>query len=551
MRLEAGSAGRASALSVGALVFVIVAGHLSLAPKVADLDSFYHLGHAAAYGEGSIFDTSLPWATQSVIADYEADLWWGFHVVLLPFTAFGDVADGIRVAAVVLTLVLGLSMILIFRRHGVSGAGWWALLFMIAVPNVFYRYLMVRPHVLSLLVTLLLLSFLARGRWWQVGIASAAITWLHVGLFWMAPGVFAAYALVRATRWVVALQPSAPDESVPIPAAAVAVVVGSAAGWLLRPRPLATAMLGNVQIIRLFAEKSTEEPLLFSAELAPLPPVELVQTSWSLLLAWLVAGCAAAAFALRGRLHRMPGEERTLLATALLVSVAFLGLTVWSARRAQVEWVAFGFLALPLLWSHALASPERRRVATWALVVLVIHLPWAVRRHWLNVEYAAFPGNALAEAATWLAANSAPDDVVFHARWDNFGPLFARNRVNRYLGGMDPIFQFAHDPRLYWEHFWLSSDIHDAWTCDAFPCPAGVATDTHEVLSTHFGARWVLVEPRRNPRLSRYFRNDPRFELALETQREAVFRVLDATRRAGDPPGSGDANLSPARDTIG
>ena len=56
--------GRAAALSVGAALFVVAAGHLSLFPKVADLDGFYHIGHAAAYLEGSLFDTSLPWATQ-------------------------------------------------------------------------------------------------------------------------------------------------------------------------------------------------------------------------------------------------------------------------------------------------------------------------------------------------------------------------------------------------------------------------------------------------------------------------------------------------------
>jgi len=68
----------------------VVMVHLSLVPRVADLDSFYHIGHAAAYLDGSIFDTSLPWATQSVIADKGADLWWGFHMVLTPFAALGE-----------------------------------------------------------------------------------------------------------------------------------------------------------------------------------------------------------------------------------------------------------------------------------------------------------------------------------------------------------------------------------------------------------------------------------------------------------------------------
>jgi hypothetical protein len=110
---------------------------------------------------------------------------------------------------------------------------------------------------------------------------------------------------------------------------------------------------------------------------------------------------------------------------------------------------------------------------------------------------------------------------------------------------MDPIFQFAHDPRRYWEFFYLSADINTDWTCDAFPCPTGVATDTHAVVTEHFGASWVVVEPSRNPRLSLYLLNDPRYELALETQTEAVFEVLENYPPGMAPVGTGDADAPP------
>ena len=76
-------------------------------------------------------------------------------------------------------------------------------------------------------------------------------------------------------------------------------------------------------------------------------------------------------------------------------------------------------------------------------------------------------------------------------------------------------------------------------TCDAFPCASGVATDTHAVLRDHFAARWVVVEPNRNPRSSPYLVNDRRYELALETEHEAVFEVLepDTTGTASGPIG--------------
>lgn len=144
----------------------------------------------------------------------------------------------------------------------------------------------------------------------------------------------------------------------------------------------------------------------------------------------------------------------------------------------------------------------------------------------LNVDLVAFPPETMAGPAGYLARSAEPGDVVFHAKWDNFGPLFARNRESVYLGGMDPIFQLAHDARRYWEFFYLSTDVTTDYTCDAFPCVEGVATDTYRALREHFGARWVVVEPRRNPRLSLYLLEEPRYALRFETQREAVFEIL-------------------------
>ena len=523
---------RASALPVGAILFVVALGHLTLFPKVADLDGFYHIGHASAYLEGSIFDTTLPWATRSVIRDQGADLWWGFHVVLTPFAMFEDPGVGIRLAAMVLTLLLGLTVYRVLRRHGVPEAGWWAAAFLIAVPNIFFRYLMVRPHVLSLAASIALLSVLVRGRWWHVALLSAFISWLHINLFWVAPGLVVAYALTRIPV-TIASDPGEPDHGVPISSALAAVLVGTLAGWLLRPNPMATATLLSVQLIRLFAQKATEEPLLFAGELLPIGVPELLRTTWLFSALWVVALGATVRHVLKG-IARLDQERATFLIAAILVSIAFLGLALISARRAMEQWVVFGFLTLPLAWSFIVAAEHKLRARPVLIALLAVHISWGGWRHMLNVDQVAFAGDSLAEAAVFLEANSAPGEVVFHARWDNFGPLFAHNRTNHYLGGMDPIFQFAHDPRSYWEYFYMSADINVEWTCDAFPCASGVATDSHRVIRDHFGARWVLVEPRRNPRLTLELLNDPRYDLALETQREAVFEVLPDTTSAGN-----------------
>ena len=567
----------ASALSGMAVVAVVAAGHLALFPRVADLDAFYHIGHAAAYLEGSFFDTSLPWATQSVIGDVGGDLWWGFHVLLAPLAAVAGVEWAVRSGALVLTLLLALAVALVLRRHAVTGVGWWAALFFLAVPNVFYRHLMMRPHVLSLGISIVLVSVLVRGRGWHVALLCLALAWVHLNLAWLGPALVVAYAVARIPVLVSSQDDG--DRSVPPGIALPAAVVGAVLGWLLRPDALATLSLLRIQLVEVFEVQALDMPLTFAAELTPIGIPELARSSGLFLLLWI--GVLAVVLLWEARALRGSGpisfvspagrERRALLLTALSVSAVFFLLTLLVARRAMVQWVSFGFLALPLLWEvlsgKEARAPEpegigpaaggrlgttpapraegglsrrRRLLLLVGLALLLPHLGWFAWRHALNVEEVAFRGSAFSEVAAFLEEHSEPGEIAFHARWDHFGPLFAHNRENRYLGGMDPIFLHAHDPEAYWEFFYLSSEWSTEVTCDAFPCqPSGSVTDTHQVLTDHFEARWIVVEPFRNPLFSLYLLNDPRYAVAFETQREAVFEILTEPPTASMGAGGG------------
>lgn len=503
---------------------------------MADLDSFYHVGHALAYLEGSLLDTSLPWATRSIIGEIGGDLWWGLHVLLIPFAALFDVPGAVRSGALAVTALLVVTVWWVLRRHEVRYPGVWAALFLVVSPNLLFRELMLRPHVISLAGGLALLSCHVRGRWWQIFALSALIAWVHLSLFWLGPGIAIAYGIARIPVTVAAGR-EGPDTGVPIRIAVPVAFIGALAGWLLRPDAMATATLLNAQLVELFAQKAAGLPLTFALELSPVGPLEVFRTTWFFAGAWLIACILVVREAVATHFRALGQARGTLLVAACLISLAFGILALLSARRAMEQWAAFGFLMIALIAAGRSsdgmtpAEPGARRM--WLRVgvglVFIAHLGWSAYRHQLNVDLVAFPGDSLRDAAQFMAQESEPGEVVFHARWDNFGPLLAFNRTNHYLGGMDPIFQFGWDPNAFWEFFYLSTDATSEWTCDAYPCVNGVATDTHVVLRDHFNARWVLVEPRRNPRFTLFLLNDDRFRLALETQREAVFEVLQVT----------------------
>ena len=77
-------------------------------PNIADPDAFYHMAHAKVYAERGIFYSEFPWAQFSIIKELKSDIWYGFHLFLIPFTYFKNGVLGIKLAGAFITfLTLG------------------------------------------------------------------------------------------------------------------------------------------------------------------------------------------------------------------------------------------------------------------------------------------------------------------------------------------------------------------------------------------------------------------------------------------------------------
>src|SRR5262245_12903471 len=66
-------------------------------------DSFYHIRHAGLYWTAGLFQSEFPWVEYSVIRLCASDLWYGFHLLLAPFTATGDGIAAIEKSSAVWT----------------------------------------------------------------------------------------------------------------------------------------------------------------------------------------------------------------------------------------------------------------------------------------------------------------------------------------------------------------------------------------------------------------------------------------------------------------
>ncbi len=500
----------------------------ALTPAIPDPDSFYHLRHAWLYRTTTLLDTSFPWTQFSSIRTLGADIWYGLHLLLIPLTYFSDLTTGIRIGGVLFTLALLSTVLWIAKRHKFALGWFWPLFFFLAIPNVLFQYLMVRPHVISLLFAMLLVSFLARGKWWAVLLTSTAITFFHLGFFWIGPFIALAVLSIQIAAAIVKKIQQANTLSVPIGwLNALLVFFGTGLGALLRPHPIAAAKLAYVQIFKLLLEKTGGAPITFGRELAPLPIGELATTSTLFLILWVASlfTIVLAYFNFRERWNNVPASERLFLVSTTGIAGAFFILTAFIARRSLVQWEAFGTLGIATTYTYLLPKKTKEYALGLLIISFVVMFPYAIYRHNLNIRYTAFSYEWLRGVSEWLNANSAPGDIVFNTHWDNFAPLFFRDQKNYYLGGMDPIFQYDYDPALYWKFYYLSKDIMTSKTCGTYPCIDGTAEDTYTVLTRDFNAKYILVEPWRNPKLSAYLLGDARYEKVFETKTEELFRV--------------------------
>ena len=136
------------------------------------------------------------------------------------------------------------------------------------------------------------------------------------------------------------------------------------------------------------------------------------------------------------------------------------------------------------------------------------------------------------EVSLWLQEHSEPQEIVFNIQWDNFPMLFFWNQSNYYVNGMDPIFEYAYNPELYWEHYFIDDDkiyVEDnkGYTCGEIRCTAEKVKEIYDALKQDFKASYLFIEVRRNPKVYDYLVNSPNYQKVFETERkEVIFKIL-------------------------
>ena len=516
-----------------ALAATVGASYLYLStPNIIARDSLYHLRHAALYAQRGLLMREFPWASYSVIKQYQGDIWYGFHLLLIPFTFVPEAIMQVKLAGIFLLVALLLLFYFAVRRCRLARPFVWP--FVLLLPFA-WRLAQARPNVLSLGLGALLFALAVGGSGWGVALASLALTFVHSAFFWLPAVVVAAVAI---TKWQT--EKSFPWRTL------LAALAGTVGGLLLRPNPLGATKILYIQTVELMAVKQQGLPLAFGRELYRIQPQTLFGDYGFFLTLWLGAGVLVLAMMLLRR-GALPARGRTLLWSSLALSLLFFAMTVFVSERAVDLWAPFAVFLIGTVFTYYLdwhrlpveqGKATRRSAPTQSLgtgarlvitVVAVLLFTLSAGRSLLSYRVKLDRGvnpYRIKAAADWLKANTRPGEIVFHANWGSFTALFYWNTQNYYIGGMDPIFQYAYDPALYWKAHHLLKREGAEYTWGSAEQSSADYEDTYTVLVSDFKASYFLVEKGINPESYDYARSDARFELCFDDGGPvAIFRL--------------------------
>lgn len=490
-------------------------------PNIYDPDGFYHIRHAWLYRTEGFLNSSFPWAQYSVINKYQADIWYGFHIFITPFTYFNNLTYGIKYGAIFITITALLIFFWAVKKLSIKKPIVWTLLFFFSVPDVHYRLLMLRPHALTLALSILIFYFAAQRKYTGVFITSALIAFMHLALSWIP---FLVVAIISLTYLIL-------DKLLEIKLI-LSNIIGLVIGLIIRPNFIGALKIAYTQVVQLAIEKFNNTPLRFGTELKPgnSPSVLSHEILPLAILLLLAIGIVVAS---RKKLNLMDLEKRIGIISGIVLSFIFGVLTIFVARRGMDLFSGFSLITLGLVLSNFDFFIYKKHLELFGAISLFFISATTYNTlyySWQYIRQAPKP-DTFKESALWLKTNSQPGEIVFNTHWDNFSALFFWNQNNYYINGMDPIFQYAFDKSLYLKQYFIDIDKifmtnSEVYTCGGNPCASEDVISVYDALKKDFKVNYVFIEPKRNPKTYQYLKIDKRFKEVFSNNSESIFQIF-------------------------
>lgn len=401
-------------------------------PAIYDNDSYFHLGVARIYLERG-FAIDFPWTRFSVMREGFGDKEFLFHVLLMPFAAFGNPNAGGLLAVASLNAAVATAV----ASLAVAAVGSWGyavpVLLFATSANFTIRLLSLRPESLSLLLLLAGAAAAARRRGVLLGLIAAVYALSYTGfqallilcvLWFVADGL-----LLR--RWE--------------PRLVILPLLGAAAGVVLHPQFPANARVWFAQNVTFHQLRAT---LDIGTEIFPATTAQVLRLNagWlaGLLVLWnsRVPGPAA------------PRDDRSGEIFGI-AAACFAGLFLLGERFAVY---AVPFTTLALLFQLRAAGltvgrwtrlpGQRRMPLVLGLGLCLLSAPHAAGRVVDALDRGAvLVPNRMPELASF--SRIIPAGARVAAPWGETALYIFAAPQATYLNVLEPAFMAVADPQAY------------------------------------------------------------------------------------------------------
>jgi hypothetical protein len=416
------------------LLFLVIAVSLQLfVPYPIDDDTAYHFTVGQLINKHGILH-SFPWTPFSWQFDHYADKEFLFHLLFVPLGGLGFVTAARVVGALAGALVL-ITLYFILRAEKVPYGGVWSLLLLTCSEFVF-RLALVRPHLLSITLALILIWAYAQGRLRIVAIVAFLYPLSYVA-FWQIPLILVAAAesarllAGERARWKSALT----------------VLVGIAVGVAVHPNTLNLLGINWIHMVNVLIENAWGKKPEFENIAKEFNPYTVEQWGRYLFIVTLMAGSA---LVLSWRERRKDPMPLAVAAAAVLFGL----LTARSLRF--VEYFAPFSVAALAITSRPLA---KRWLAPALLGVSLLYL----------LTFGREPFKIIASKTEYIEprieryfTQVIPEgSQVFTCGWDQTGNLMLALPERRFIVAADPTLFAKKDPDLYriWRRIPLDAPI--------------------------------------------------------------------------------------------
>jgi len=470
------------------LVFLLIAAGLQFYfPPFTDDDAPYHVAVGKLMREHGIL-YAFPWTPFSWLADRYADDRFLFHLLYVPFANL-DWITALRIVGALAGAAILIALYFVLRAERIRFAGLWALVPLAGSILFLSRFMLVRPHLLSIVLALIFLWAAARGRLAILALVSLLYPLTYVA-FWQLPCLL---LIAAETARLLARKPVRWK-----PAAVVASAI--ALGIALHPNSLNLMAYNWIVMVDVLIKNTYLNPvgIDMGLELEPYPLGGWVQgLSVSVLMT-----IAAAVYGWRKR-----REDVVLLAFAL-AALGFCVLTIRSARFAEYfvpfSVVAFALASRFVAWRFLAPTILSTSLIYTMLVGFPTFVSWSKQTN-------PIPPETVSALQTLIP----PGSQVFTESWYSTGLLMLALPDRYFIVALDPTLFYLKDPELY--RLWYRM------THEPFP---GMA----RIIRESFGARYVVVH---NPRTMRRFNHQlssgADVRLIFQSDRWLVFDLAPAS----------------------